>query len=324
VKEWVLMLDPNGAEYDRLRCEALWVLQSHHSVDLGLLRAVLNSQDFHARAAAMHLVADEREYLPESLELLSAGVRDEHPRVRLEAVRGLSFFPSKEAADAALLALNSPLDSWLEYTLEHTLEALEPAWTDAYQKGIIAQQNPRAQDFITRYIERLRPGLAAQGYLKVLINPESPTAARQRSYDSLEKLRGNGDAGKAVFRRVCVACHRVQDVGHEFGPNLTEVGKRLKRSDIIESILEPSKKVDPKYITSNVITNEGKTYIGFIANKTADSFTLLMAEGKRAVFKNSDVDQILETKQSSMPENLASVLAPTEFLDVVEYLTTLK
>jgi hypothetical protein len=33
---------------------------------------------------------------------------------------------------------------------------------------------------------------------------------------------------------------------------------------------------------------------------------------------------MFETNQSSMPENLASTLAPAEFLDVVEYLTTLK
>ena len=37
-----------------------------------------------------------------------------------------------------------------------------------------------------------------------------------------------------------------------------------------------------------------------------------------------DIDQMAETKQSSMPENLASTLAPSEFLDVVEYLTTRK
>jgi hypothetical protein len=31
-----------------------------------------------------------------------------------------------------------------------------------------------------------------------------------------------------------------------------------------------------------------------------------------------------ETNQSSMPENLASTLAPAEFLDVVEFLTEQK
>ena len=127
-----------------------------------------------------------------------------------------------------------------------------------------------------------------------------------------------------MFQRVCAACHKVGDVGHDFGPNQSDVGKRLKRREIIEAIIEPSKKVDPKYVTTTIITADGKTEVGFVLNKTDDSLTLLMAEGKRKTFTKDDIDQMFETKQSSMPENLASVLAPTEFLDVIEYLTTLK
>ncbi|MEX0642078.1 MAG: GDSL-type esterase/lipase family protein [Pirellulales bacterium] len=324
VNSWATGLDSKDADYDRLRCEALWVLQSHHAVDADLLLAVLRAKDFHARAAAMRVVADERDYFSESLDLLSVGVRDEHPRVRLEAVRGLSFFPSKKAVDAVLVALTLPLDSWLKYTLEHSLEALEPAWSDAYQNGLIALHNPKAQEFIKRYIERQRPGLAAQSHLKVLLNPESTSSARQNSYDSLKKLHGSRDNGQAVFQRVCVACHRMGDVGHDFGPNLSDVGKRLSRSEIIESIMEPSKKVDPKYITTTIITSEGTTEVGFVVNKTDESLTLLMAEGKRKIFTKEEIDDTFETNQSSMPENLASVLAPTEFLDVIEYLTALK
>ena len=37
-----------------------------------------------------------------------------------------------------------------------------------------------------------------------------------------------------------------------------------------------------------------------------------------------DIEEIVETKQSSMPENLASTLAPTEFLDVIEYMSELR
>jgi hypothetical protein len=37
-----------------------------------------------------------------------------------------------------------------------------------------------------------------------------------------------------------------------------------------------------------------------------------------------DIDEVVEMKQSSMPENLAATLAPTEFLDLIEYLTRLR
>ena len=59
VKKWVAGLDPNDPEYDRLRCEALWALQSHHAVDESLLEEVLQAKTPNARAAAMRVAADE-------------------------------------------------------------------------------------------------------------------------------------------------------------------------------------------------------------------------------------------------------------------------
>ena len=111
-------------------------------------------------------------------------------------------------------------------------------------------------------------------------------------------------------RRVCASCHKVGDTGYTFGPDLSDVGKRLTRHDLVESIIEPSKKVDPKYVTTTIITNDGKAIVGFILTKTKDSVTLLMAEGKQATIAIDDIDEMAETNQSSMPENLASTLSP--------------
>jgi putative heme-binding domain-containing protein len=321
VSEWVSKLDPNDAQYDRLRCEALWVLQSHHAVDEALLQRVLAASSPDARAAATHLVADERNSLSGPLELLSKQVRDDHPRVRLEAIRGLSFFPTMAAVDAALKALDRPTDSWLEYTLEHTLAALEPVWGERYHSGELAAGSDRAQEFIREYLARRRPGLVAEGHLKILLNPESSDVARLRSYVALENLHGNDDHGEAVFRRVCASCHRADNFGYEFGPNLSDAGKRLTRRDLIESIIEPSKKVDTKYVTTTITTVEGKVELGLVIKKNDESITLLTSEGKPKEISLADIDELEETNQSSMPENLASTLAPAEFLDVVEFLT---
>ena len=70
VKKWVAALEPDDPEYDRLRCEALWVLQGHHAVDPELLASVLEAKTPDARAAATHIVADEREYLPSAFAML--------------------------------------------------------------------------------------------------------------------------------------------------------------------------------------------------------------------------------------------------------------
>jgi putative heme-binding domain-containing protein len=324
VNEWLSTLDSQDPEFDRLRCEALWALQRQHAVDVQLLQDVLESKSSDARAAATRVAADEREYLPDAFGMLASRVGDAHPRVRVEGLRGLSFFRTREAVDAALGALDSPLDSWIEYTLEHTLAALEPVWMDDFRSGTLADESSRAKQFIADYIERRSPGLAAEGHLKVVSNPDAAVEKKTQSLDVLERLSGDASNGRAVFARVCASCHKIGDVGYEFGPSLLDVGKRLTRREIMESIFEPSKKVDPKYVTTSVVTMEGKTEVGFIVDRSDEGVTLLMAEGKRATFATEDIDELFETNASSMPENLAVTLAPTEFLDVIEYMTTLK
>src|SRR5690606_26053297 len=82
-------------EKSRLLCEALWVLQGHHAVNPDLLNQVLGSTIAEARAAAVRVAADDREYIDGAFELLKKAATDEHPRVRCEALRGLSFYPTQ-------------------------------------------------------------------------------------------------------------------------------------------------------------------------------------------------------------------------------------
>ena len=142
----------------------------------------------------------------------------------------------------------SPAWQWVR------IGAFEPVWSEPFGNGKLAADNPRAQEFIEGYVARRRPGLAAQRHLQVVINPDSSAGARERGYDSLERLDGDRRNGREVFRRVSAVCHRVEGSGDEFGPDMTDVGKRLSRRELIESIIEPSKKLEAKYITSTVIT----------------------------------------------------------------------
>jgi putative heme-binding domain-containing protein len=163
--------------------------------------------------------------------------------------------------------------------------------------------------------------MVAESHLKVLLNPDASDTARLRAYLGVESLDGDRRDGAAVFRRVCAACHKIGDTGFNFGPDLSDVGKRLTHREILESILEPSKKVEPKYVATTIITTEGLTEIGLVVEKNDQSITLVTNDGKKKVIPQDEIDELIETKQSSMPENLASTLSPGEFLNVVEFLT---
>ena len=66
-----------------------------------------------------------RDRVADPIGLLTAQVNDEHPRVRLEAVRALSFFHTQEAIDAVALSLLHPQDDYLIYTFKETMNTLE-------------------------------------------------------------------------------------------------------------------------------------------------------------------------------------------------------
>ena len=130
VAAWIAKLDPQDPEHEHHLLEALWVHQHHHRVNRELLERVLRSPEPRARAAATRVLCYWRDDIPDALTLLGPQATDEHPRVRLEAVRACSFFANREqaaqAAEVALSSLEKPADYYLEYTMKETMDTLDP------------------------------------------------------------------------------------------------------------------------------------------------------------------------------------------------------
>ena len=128
VNSWLKKLDPSSSDFARLQLEALWIHQQHNVVDETLLKKVLTSKEPRARAAATRVLCYWRDQVQKPLELLEQQVNDEHPRVRLEAIRALSFFKGKDVAPALEIAAQSLIydqDDYLEYTLNETMATLD-------------------------------------------------------------------------------------------------------------------------------------------------------------------------------------------------------
>ena len=129
LEKWVGGLSKSEvSEYWRLKLEALWLRQSLDMVDEAALTEMLACPEPKARAAATRVLCYWRDRVKTPLELLRARVNDEHPRVRMEAIRALSFFDGKDAAPAQEIALESllhPQDDYLEYTLNETNKTLD-------------------------------------------------------------------------------------------------------------------------------------------------------------------------------------------------------
>ena len=98
----------------------------------------------------------------------------------------------------------------------------------------------------------------------------------------------------------------------------------MSRVDIIESILYPNEKVDPKYLSVNVTTKGGDEISGLVTEDTNEHLTILVGAGNSQRIPKNQVASRQVTKVSNMPEGLGAGMSPEEFVDLVEYLSSLK
>jgi putative heme-binding domain-containing protein len=122
----------------------------------------------------------------------------------------------------------------------------------------------------------------------------------------------------------CKSCHRVKEEGGKVGPELTAVGKKLTRAQILENIAEPSKTIAQEYRTHLLETSDGKALSGIIVSKTENEIVLRDAEDKEVRLAVADIEQIAAQPLSMMPEGLLRDLTPQQAADLVEYLYSLK
>ncbi len=135
--KWVASLDSHDPHISMYKLEALWMYQAFDVPEPALLKALLRDRDHRVRGAATRVIQDWIERLQHPLNLLSVQVEDEHPIVRLEAVRVLGHVKPPEAIAIALKALNRPVDRFLDYALWLTVRDLSPIWLPIYESGKI-------------------------------------------------------------------------------------------------------------------------------------------------------------------------------------------
>lgn len=154
VRQWIGKLNTADADYENARLEALWTLQTIRTPDTDLLRTVLNSSDYRARAAAVRVLADWREAMPDANVLLAAAIADKHPQVRLEAVNTARDFDNLEAVKLAAGALDHEMDQNIDFALWETLRRTQDAWLPEVKTGQFNfDGNPIKLAFAARAVE---------------------------------------------------------------------------------------------------------------------------------------------------------------------------
>jgi putative membrane-bound dehydrogenase-like protein len=203
------------------RVQALWLFQAHGVVEEPLLRSLLEADSPEARAAATRVLRYQHEQVDgDPLPLLRERVRDEHPRVRLQAVIALSHLGRPEAMEAALEALDRPTDRFIERALRNTRDALAPHWHAAVREGRmdLARDSARIEfllesdppDAVAGWLEQRRTAAKA-----VADSDPEQAAPPPGGWARQDGERPTLDRGRQLYADTCAECHQAKGQGVE-------------------------------------------------------------------------------------------------------------
>lgn len=139
------------------------------------------------------------------------------------------------------------------------------------------------------------------------LKPEDRPAARGRT---------------ALAAAACLRCHRIGDEGGQIGPDLSTVGRRFDTRALLESILNPSKEIDPKYRQTTYILSDGRSLTGTASGVGRDQLTIETDSLTQAstIISRADIEETHPSPVSPMPQGLLDVLTDDEVLDLLALL----
>lgn len=143
----------------------------------------------------------------------------------------------------------------------------------------------------------------------------------------LVKLAGDAAKGKAIFERAessCITCHRVGDKGVDFGPALSEIGTKLPKETIFESIINPNAGVSMGFETWQLSLKDGSSAMGLLRSETQDEVVLALPGGATTKVAKNAIAKRDKLPNSMMPSGLNQSLSKDDLVNLVAYLSSLK
>ncbi|HEY4311955.1 MAG TPA: PVC-type heme-binding CxxCH protein [Pirellulales bacterium] len=280
---------------------------------------------------------------------------DRPAAARVQAINTLSLGPAVDAVPilqglidsrqpqevqlAALMALGRAEGGAVAKILIDAWPTLSPRLRSQAAESLLARADriPILLDAIEA--ERFKPSELEPARVQQLLNqPDATQRARAAkllasvkpgrrqevvdAYRPALALSGDAAAGKRHFQKVCAACHRVEGVGHEIGANLAAMKNRGPEA-ILVNVLDPNREVNPQFVNYTLTTVDGRILTGMVDAETATSVTLRRAEGVTDTVLRVNIEELMASGQSLMPEGLDQQLDRQAIADLIAYLMSL-
>jgi putative heme-binding domain-containing protein len=267
-----------------------------------------------------------------------------------ELAQMLVYLQAPNAASKIVAALADAPTQEEQIDLAKSLRHLRVGWTPELQKQYFSwftkAAGYRGGASFTLFVENIKQDavallsdeekIALKPILEAKLATTAPQPAAPRPFvkewkmEELiplveNKLKGRDfDHGRKLFGAAnCFACHRFENQGGAVGPDLTILSGRFSPRDILESVVQPSKVVSDQYAAVTFLMLDGQVITGRIVNLSGDSYrvsTNMLDPGNLANVDRKQIDEMIPSKLSMMPQGLLNTLNEEEVLDLMAYL----
>ena len=138
---------------------------------------------------------------------------------------------------------------------------------------------------------------------------------------------GDANRGERIFFDrldvACARCHQVNGRGGKVGPDLSDVGERLDREQLLESLVQPNAAIAKGFESVIVNTKLGTAVSGIIQEKNEQQLTLIQSDATTVTIPRAEIDST-DHGPSAMPADVIQYLSPFDLRDLIEYLATRK
>ncbi len=146
--------------------------------------------------------------------------------------------------------------------------------------------------------------------------------------EAILTLAGDTERGRKLYFDTpsvsCKNCHRLEEQGVALGPDLSGIARKLNATQLLESILEPSKVIDPSFQSYLVATVDGQIQSGLLVRRDEQVVVLKNAANEEISIESESIEQMVPQGVSLMPELLVRDMTAQQVADLIAFLSTLK
>ena len=155
--------------------------------------------------------------------------------------------------------------------------------------------------------------------VKLFGQPSSDRAALITNYMDCTKKLGDAKKGQQVFSTICIACHKIGDMGQEVGPPLSDV-KAKPPEALLSDILDPNRMFEARWTAYQIEMRDGRFLSGLITGETGDAVELTMMGGAKETIQRRSIKEMKSLDRSLMPVGLEATINKEQMSDLLAFL----